>query len=136
MPIIPRHPFWDLERFFESSEFPSMKTPKVDVYDTEKEVTTEVELPGIDPEDIEVEVEKDRVKIKAEKEEKEEEKKKGYYRKEISRGYYQRVVPLPVQVKEDQAQAVYEDGILKVTAPKAEPEQEEKEGKKVKVETV
>lgn len=142
MPIIPWRPFRDIERWFEEEgwpeewprfKFPMLRTPRVDIYETEKEVVAEVELPGVDPKNVEVEVRDNVLKIEAKKEEKKEEKGKGYYRKEISAGYYKRAVPLPVEVVGEKAEAAFEGGILKVRIPKKEVKKEEKKGIKIKV---
>jgi len=149
MPLIPWRPFRDLERWFEEEwpEFwewperwlpsvpkgPLMRTPRVDVYETDGDVVAEFELPGVKPENIDVEVKNDMIKVEAKAEEKKEEKKKGYWRKELSRGYYRRIVPLPVNVQESKAQANYEQGVLKITIPKVKPEKKEEKKVKVKV---
>lgn len=145
MAIIPWRSFNDLEKWFEEdwrnlSEFPEraifpiseIKTPRLDVYEEDGNIVAEVELPGVDPKDIDVEVKDNYLKVEARKEEKKEEKKKGYFRKEISKGYYKRIVPLPEEVKEEKAEAVYKNGILRVVIPKVEKEREKK-GVKVKV---
>jgi len=146
MPLIPYRPFWDLDRWFEEwpewserlfsrmPQVPMMKTPRMDIYEDNGNVIAEVELPGVDPKNIEVEVKDNYLKVEAKAEEKKEEKKKGYYRKEISAGYYKRVVPLPVEVVGDKAEAAYEEGILKVVIPKEKPKKkEEKKPIKIKV---
>jgi len=149
MPIIPWRPFGDIERWFE--EWPEewferprwgrmlsmIRTPRMDIYETDGEVVAEVELPGVDPKNIEVEVKDNYLRVEAKAEEKKEEKKKGYYRKEISAGYYKRVVPLPVEVIGEKAEASFEGGILKVVIPKRKPaKKEEKKPIKIKVKGV
>jgi len=143
MPIIPYRPFWDIERWFEEGpEWPEFRVPRVpmirtrrmDIYETDREVVAEVELPGVDPKNIEVKVKDNYLRVEAKAEEKKEEKGKGYYRKEISAGYYKRVVPLPVEVIGEKADATYEEGILKVVIPKKKPvKKEEKKPIKIKV---
>ncbi|MCD6550359.1 Hsp20/alpha crystallin family protein [bacterium] len=133
MSLIPyRHPFWEIEKWFEEEQWPAVKTPKMDIYEKGDNVVAEVELPGVDPKNIEVEVKDNILKVEAQTETKKEEKKKGYYRKEISRGYFQRSVPLPVEVMDEKAEAEYSDGILTVTIPKLK-KSEKKETKKIKV---
>ncbi len=146
MAIIPWRPFRDMERWFEEELpeewferprwgrlFPMVRTPRIDIYETEKEVVAEAELPGVELKDITVEVKDNVLKIEAKKEEKKEEKGKGYYRKEISAGYYKRAVPLPVEVIGEKAEAEYKEGVLKVRIPKKEIKKEEKRGVKIKV---
>ncbi|RLC37999.1 MAG: Hsp20/alpha crystallin family protein [Candidatus Nealsonbacteria bacterium] len=149
MPLIPWRPFRDLEKWFEEEwpeiwEWPErwlpsvprgalMRTPRVDVYETDGDVVAEFELPGVDPKNIDVEVKDDMIKVEAKAEEKKEEKKKGYYRKELSRGYYKRIVPLPVNVQENKAEASYKQGVLKVVIPKVESRKKAEKKVKVKV---
>ncbi len=52
------------------------------------------------------------------KEEKEE--KAEYFRQEICRGSYRRVIDLPAAVKENEAKATFKNGILELTIPKME----------------
>ena len=134
MPLIPyNHPFWEISKWFEE-EGSLMKTPKMDIYEKNNDVVAEIELPGVDPKNIEVEVKDNVLKIEAKTEKKKEEKKKGYYRKELSQGYYKRAIPLPVEVVNEKASADYEDGILKVVVPKVKVKKKGKT-KKVKVKT-
>lgn len=148
MPLIPYHPFRDLGGWFDDEDWadiwrwperllkggqrgPLMRTPRINVYEDSGNVVAEVELPGVDPKNIDVEVKNDMIKVEAKAEQKQEEKRKGYYRQEMSRGYYKRVIPLPVDVQEAKAQADYEQGVLKVVVPKVALA--EKPEKKVKV---
>lgn len=136
MPIIPWRPFWDLDRWFEEEwpdirrwhrfRFPMIRTPRMDIYETDKEVVAEVESPGVDPKNIEVEVKNNVLRIEAKTEKKKEEKRKGYYRKELSKGFYKRAVPLPVEVIGEKAEATYAEGILKVIIPKVAPKKVKK----------
>ncbi len=144
MPIIPWRPFWDIDRWFDEEwpdiwerprmrRFARIRAPKMDIYETEKEVVARVELPGVESKNINIEVEDNTLKIEAKTEEKKEEKKKGYYRKEISSGFYKRVVPLPAEVIGKEAKADYVEGILTITIPKIKPKKEKKKVIKVKV---
>jgi HSP20 family protein len=146
MPIIPWKPFWDIfedeEDWFGrprwglrkfSEEMPLVRTPKMDIYENNGNVVVEAELPRIDPKNIDIEVKDNVLKVEAKTEEKKEEKGKGYYRKEISSGYFRRALPLPVEVIGEKAEASYREGILKITIPKVQAKKEEKEGIKIKV---
>ncbi|MDD5013164.1 MAG: Hsp20/alpha crystallin family protein [Candidatus Pacebacteria bacterium] len=126
MALIPFKQLFENE-WIESLEDDSLKAPKMDIYETEKEIVAEIEIPGIDPKNIDIEVGDSSLKIETKKETKKEEKNKGYFRKEISTGYYRRIVSLPESIKKEKAVADYENGILKIKIPKI------KEGKKLKI---
>lgn len=102
-----------LQRFDEDLFF-----PKVDVYETEKEIVISAELPGIEEKDIDISLSGSALTISGKKESEEVEKGKSFYRRERSFGSFRRSIELPSDVKEDQIEAVYEKGILKVTVPK------------------
>lgn len=129
-------PFREFEKMFED-DWPSMfsaiskNIPAADVYETEKDLVVEMNLPNIDPEKVEITLENQTLRVQGGEDIDEEEKGKDYYRREIRKGKFSRVINLPVKVKEEEVKAEYKDGILKITIPKAEPH---KEGKKIKIE--
>lgn len=134
MTLIPYNPFREIEKFFEDwasrfdelaiPEFSLIEEPRMDIYEKDDKIVAEIAMPGVDPKSIEVSIEDDVLKVEAKKEEKVEEKKKNYYRKEIKAGYLKRMVSLPVPVKSEEAQASYQNGILKIEIPKKEEKKE------------
>ena len=96
--------------------------PSVDIEETDGTVVVRAELPGVKKEDLEIEVMPDSLTLKAETKEEKEEKGKRYYRKERAWGMFQRTIPLPVQVKSNEAKASLKDGVLEVTLPKVAEE--------------
>ncbi len=94
-------------------------TPALDMYEDKDNVVVETQLAGIDPEQVDISIENNILSIKGESEKKSEIEDKNYYRKEIRRGSFYRSIPLPTKVDGDKAVAVNEDGILKITIPKA-----------------
>ncbi len=93
--------------------------PAVDMYEDKDNIVVETQLAGIDPEKIDISIENDVLCIKGEGERKTEVDEKNYYRKEIRRGSFFRSIPLPNKVSGDEATAVAEGGILKISIPKA-----------------
>lgn len=102
----------------------------VNVYETDEEVVVKAELPGVKKEDLDVNIQDNTLTIKAQTREESEVKEESYYRRELRTGSFFRAVPLPVEVKEDNLKASYENGVLTVTAPKAV---EKKVGRKIEV---
>jgi HSP20 family protein len=116
----PGFPLRDFDRFFEEGWENGDFSPAIDVRQENDNVIVETNLPGIDPDKVDISVENDVLTISGCTEEKKEVKREDYYRKEIREGSFSRSVILPMGVKADEAQANYEKGILKVTLPKAE----------------
>jgi HSP20 family protein len=92
----------------------------LDLYETDNEVVVQAALPGVKPEDVDIQISGDTLTIRGESKHEEEEKKRDYYRQESWYGSFARSVTLPVQVNADGADAVFENGVLKLTIPKAE----------------
>ena len=104
------------------------KTPATDIYETEEEVITRIEVPEVRKEDIKLEVKNSMLSLKAEhKSEKEDsDEKKGYYRVERSYSGFSRSFLLPAEVDEDKVRAKYKDGVLEVHMPKKKSSNEDK----------
>ena len=101
-------------------------SPRTDIYEKDNNIVIEAEIPGAKKEDIEVKIKDNAVVIKGEVKKEEEKKEENYYKKERFYGKFERVVPLPADVKVEEAKAEYQDGILKLTIPKAVEEKEVK----------
>lgn len=116
--------FDDMDKVMESM-LPAVRgnqfgyTPAVDMYEDKDNIIIETQLGGIDSEKVDISIENNVLSIKGESEKKSEVEDKNYYRKEIRRGSFYRSIPLPTKVDGDKATAVNEDGILKITIPKA-----------------
>ncbi|HAG07789.1 MAG TPA: Hsp20/alpha crystallin family protein [Peptococcaceae bacterium] len=95
--------------------------PRVDVYLTEDEVVATAEVPGIESKDeLEVSVAPDSISIKGEIKRGRDVKDEDYYHSERFYGSFARTIPLPVEVKPEQAKAKLQNGVLEVRIPKAE----------------
>lgn len=107
--------------------------PKVDVEETENEIKVTANIPGVDPNNVNVEVGDDYLSLsgRADKEEKTEDKKGKVYRYEREFGEFRREFSLPARVNKDKIIAKSKNGVLTITLPKSEEEKK----KRVKVET-
>lgn len=95
-------------------------SPRVDVAETDDAMEVTTDLPGIKPEEVEVELRDNCLVIKAEHREEQEEKTgRTFHRVERRRSNYARSVWLPSPVDESKVEAKLENGVLKVTLPKA-----------------
>lgn len=95
--------------------------PAVDIKETDKEFMFMAELPGMNRENLDVDLVGDTLVIRGKREDVKEEKGEGYLRKERHAGTFYRSFRLDAPVKENEIDAEYRDGILKVIVPKAEP---------------
>jgi len=92
----------------------------IDVSETEDKVMVKAVLPGMKAEDVDITVSEDVLTIKGEKKHEDTTENENFYLKEIRYGAFSRSIPLPGNVKYEDAEADFDDGILTVTLPKAE----------------
>lgn len=128
MQIIKWEPFGEIDRFFE--EFPVVSLPKfgwdmaIDLFEEKGNVIAKMNLPGIDPDKVNVSVDDDILRVSGSREEEKEEKDKHYYSKEIRRGSFERAVRLPKSVDRTKVDAEYKNGTLQITMPIADKAKE------------
>jgi HSP20 family protein len=108
--------------------------PSLDMWEDEKNVYLEADIPGMEPKDIEVSVEDTTLTISAEREETKEEEEREYHRTERYSGSYYREMSLPSSVDPEKITASSKNGVLKVTLPKRKKEVEKSKTIKVKAE--
>jgi len=92
--------------------------PQMDIYEAADEVMILVELAGVSREDLQVEVGSRTVKITGRRRERPLDKAVRYRLAEISYGYFQRVLTLPVPVDAESASATFSEGLLMVRLSK------------------
>ena len=103
----------------------------IDMHQTADDLVVKTSLPGFKPEEVDISINDGTINIKGEHEEEQEVEEENYFCKERRYGTFSRSLPLPVKVKSDKAEAVFEDGVLTLTLPKAE----EVKPKQIKVKT-
>lgn len=118
--------FEELDRFF-NQDFPTFRSdkmaflPPVEVEETDDKFLLEIDLPGMDPQDIKIETEGNRLMISGErKKEVKEGAKEKMQRFERSYGYFRREFTLPSTVDVDNLTADYRNGVLELNLPKKE----------------
>ena len=94
--------------------------PIVDIYDTEKAIVLNAELPGLSKEDITLDVKENILTLKGERQSSGEIKEENYYRRERCFGKFERSFTLPSTVDPGKITANFKDGILQVGIPKPE----------------
>ena len=115
-----------IENFFSSnddffSSWPTtQKLPAVNVKETENSYAVEVAAPGMKKENFMIEVDQGALCISGESKSENEESDDNYSRKEFNYTSFSRSFWLPENVKEEDIQAKYNDGVLKLAIPKKE----------------
>jgi HSP20 family protein len=110
------------DRFFEPDNGESFAmgewAPKLDLSENKDALIVKVEVPAIDPKEIEASIMEGVLTVKGEKKEEKEDKDEKYYRVERTYGSFSRSVRLPAPVDETKVSATFKNGLLTVTLPK------------------
>jgi HSP20 family protein len=88
--------------------------PLIDVSESGSHITVHAEIPGMDPNDIEVSVHGNTLTIRGERKQERIEEDKEVYRSERSYGNFERSIHLPANVDPEQAKASYINGVLRI----------------------
>ena len=96
--------------------------PAVDIFETDKAVVLEVELPGVTKEDVSVEVKENILTIKGERKVEMEDRNDTFYRRERAYGLFRRAFNLHYVVNPEKIKARFIDGVLRIEVPKPEEE--------------
>jgi len=103
--------------------------PALDFAETPEAYVVRAELPGVDPQEVEISIEDGRLEISGEKSAEQTEEKQGWFRVERSHGSFHRTVELPGAVDTGKVKAESRNGVLTITLPK----REEAKAKKISV---
>ncbi len=93
--------------------------PAMDVFETDKAIEIDAELPGMTEKDIDVSVVDNVLTVKGEKKAEKEEKEADYHMIERSYGAFTRSLTLPFEVNAAKVEAKFDKGVLKITLPKS-----------------
>jgi HSP20 family protein len=93
--------------------------PRMDLSDSPEILTAKVEVPGIDPKDIQITLEHDMLTVRGEKRVETERKDEKSLRTERVYGSFERKVQLPVAVDAKRVTAAFKNGLLLIEMPKA-----------------
>ena len=98
----------------------TMNVPPVNIKETDTTYEVELSAPGKQKEDFNIEVDNSLLTISSEYKSEETSKESRFTRREFSHTSFKRSFSLPETVNEDEINASYENGILKITLPKRE----------------
>jgi len=108
---------------------------RTDVYEKDRNLVFETEMPGVKKDEISIKVEDDQLTISGEVKRNEEIDRENYFRIGRRYGRFQRCFPLPADlIEKNEVKAKFEDGILVVTAPMKESIKEKEKPIEIAVE--
>ncbi len=123
--VLQRGPWFEADIGFpmlsggESGDLSNYRQPLADMWETDDEIVTVLEIPGADKEDIKINATEDGVEVKVEKKEEHEEgDKKGSYKLERSYSGFYRYFSLPEGSDVEKIDASYRNGVLELHIPK------------------
>jgi HSP20 family protein len=94
--------------------------PAVDISETKDAYIIKGELPGVEKEDVDISIDNNLLSIRGEKKYEKTVDEDQTHRNECVYGAFERSFSLPKQVDINNVEAVFKNGILKLTVPKAE----------------
>ena len=94
--------------------------PAVDIKEEQDRFVILADLPGVNPDSIDVTMENGVLTLKGERKSEKTEEREGYKRVERARGTFYRRFSLPDTADADKIEANSKDGVLEITIPKME----------------
>ena len=94
--------------------------PQVDIFENKDQIVLEAELPGMKPDDVNISIENNILTIHGERKFEKKDEKDNFHRVERSYGSFTRSFTLPPTVSSENANAEFENGVLRLTLAKRE----------------
>ena len=92
--------------------------PAVDIYETSDAVEMTFEIPGVNQKDIRVNIENNLLTVSGERKFEHEDRRDNYHRVERNYGAFQRSFTVPSTIDPNRINAVFENGLLRLTLQK------------------
>ena len=111
-----------MSRFFDT-DFGNghhMWAPSANLRETDKTYELTIDLPGMKPEDVDIEVKQGELRITGERKSEEKYEGQTWHHMESRYGRFQRVFRFGEDVDAEKVEATFSDGVLHISAPKAE----------------
>ena len=104
----------------------AVQYPPVNVFTSEEDVVVTSELPGVNPEDVDLTITGDVLTLKGTRRRQELGEGQTWHRRERGYGDFYRTIQLPYNVDSAKVEAKYNKGILRITLPRAEADKPRK----------
>lgn len=116
--------------FAEAFARPRMNTPAsypaMNVWTNEEGSVVTAELPGVEPEEIDISVVNDTLTLTGSRKPDELQEGERYHRRERGFGQFRRTFQLPFRIDEEKVEAVFDKGVLHISLPRAEVDKPKK----------
>jgi len=117
-------PWREMSRLFERMPtWPGLSVapgyPAVNVWTQTDGAVVTAELPGVEPECIDISVQEDTLTVRGTREGEEVDENVTYHRRERRSGSFARTIQLPFRVQGDGVEATFEKGVLHISLPRA-----------------
>lgn len=96
---------------------PAIGLPPIEVSEHDGKVVVDIDLPGMTKDQIQVQVQDGQLIISGERRQEVEQRDRGFHRSERIYGVFTRAIPLPEGAKVEEAEAIFANGVLKITVP-------------------
>ena len=115
------------DRLWDDYDMPLFPTtprgvPFIDIFETKDNLIIKAEIPGINPEELEISITDDNLTIKGETKHEIIRERENYHRMERRYGSFSRTLKLPCRVLIEDVNATYKKGVLHIVMPKCKPD--------------
>lgn len=111
---------------------PSRNIPFIDLSETKDDLILKAEIPGLDPEDLDIYITDDILTIKGEMKQELVKEGENYHRMERRYESFSRSIQLPCRIMIEDVEATHREGIVTIIMPKCKPEITQKVKIKIK----
>lgn len=109
-----------MRRMLEDFGIAPGQVPAVDVYETDRELVVELDVPGFEEKDLALEVTDHTLTVKGERVQEAEDAERSFHLHERLEKHFERSFTLPIDVDLDKMKATFDVGVLEVRVPKME----------------
>ena len=93
-------------------------SPSVDIYEDHERFLVSAELPGVDPQTVDLRIEDNHLTVRGSRDLEFADHRENYHRIERQYGTFTRTFSLPATVNSDKIMAEYKHGLLRISIPK------------------
>ena len=113
----------EMDRLFAGLSLPYERSfPAVNIWEGDNDAVVTAELPGVDPDRIELSAQGDTLTLAGSREPEPLREGETYHRQERRHGRFTRIVKLPFRVDEGAVEATFDRGVLTIRLPRHEEE--------------